>query len=98
MRLQIHVGRLRSVSRVNTVKFLNFQTSENFAENSLKLKCLRPNHLVICLKDAKTMANSENPDQTAPLIWVCTVCPELFVLKLRIITVTLSQKLVTQLP
>ena len=33
---------------------------------------------------------SENPDRTAPrssLIWLCTVCPDLYDLKLRIITV-----------
>ena len=40
--------------------------------------------------DADGMANSVDPDQTAPrssLIWVCTVCPGLSVRKLRIITV-----------
>ena len=40
--------------------------------------------------DADGMANSVDPDQTAPLsslIWVCTVCPGLSVQKLRIITV-----------
>ena len=49
--------------------------------------------------DADGMANSVDPDQTAPLgavcssrsslIWVCTVCPGLSVRKLRIITVYL---------
>ena len=41
--------------------------------------------------NADGMANSVDPDQTAPLgslIWVCTVCPGLSVWKLRIITVT----------
>ena len=33
------------------------------------------------------MANSADPDQTAPLIWVYTVCPNLSVRKHRIITV-----------
>ena len=37
--------------------------------------------------DADGMANSVDPDQTAPLIWVCTVCPGISVRKLRIITV-----------
>ena len=40
-------------------------------------------------KDADGMANSADPDQTAPrssLIWVCTVCPDLSVQKFRIIT------------
>ena len=40
--------------------------------------------------DADGMANSVDPDQTAPLIWVCTVCPGLSVRKLRIITVSLK--------
>ena len=38
-------------------------------------------------KDAEGIANSVDPDQTALLIWVCTVCPDLSVRKLRIITV-----------
>ena len=41
-------------------------------------------------KDAEGIANSVDPDQTAPyesLIWVCTVCPDLSVRKLRNITV-----------
>ena len=41
-------------------------------------------------KDAEGIANSVDPDQTAPLIWVCTVCPDLSVRKLRIITVVLN--------
>ena len=42
--------------------------------------------MVFCQKDAKGIANSENPDQTVPL-WVCTVCLDQFIRKLRIITV-----------
>ena len=45
-------------------------------------------------KDADGIANSEDPDQTAPLgglIWVCTVCPDLFVQKLMIITVVINK-------
>ena len=38
-------------------------------------------------KDAEGIANSTDPDQTAPMIWVCTVCPDLSVQKLRKITV-----------
>ena len=42
-------------------------------------------------KDAEGIANSVDPDQTAPvggsLIWVCTVCPDLSIRKVRIITV-----------
>ena len=42
-------------------------------------------------KDADGIANSVDPDQTArsSLIWVCTVCPDLSVRKLSIITVSL---------
>ena len=38
------------------------------------------------LNDADGMANSVDPDQTA--IWVCTVCPDIAVRKLRIITIS----------
>ena len=45
-------------------------------------------------KNAVAIANSVDPDQTAPLggvlIWVCTVCPGLSVRKLRIIMVPLN--------
>ena len=37
-------------------------------------------------KDAARIANSIDPDQRSSLIWVCTICPELSVRKLRIIT------------
>ena len=38
-------------------------------------------------KDADGMANSVDPDQTrSSLVWVYTVCPDLSVRKLRIIT------------
>ena len=37
--------------------------------------------------NADRTANSVDPDQTALLIWVCTVCPGISVRKLRIITV-----------
>ena len=51
---------------VCTVKFLNFRTLENC--------CIHPKtgkkrfyHRVMCPKDADSIANSEDPDQTAPL-------------------------------
>ena len=47
-------------------------------------------------KDVKGIANSVDPDQNAPsssLIWVCTVCPDLSVRKLRIIMVHLRMLL-----
>ena len=59
--------------------------------NQPKIQTKRPNLEVFCQKDANVIANSGDPDQTAPLgsslIWVCTVCQGLFVQKLRIITV-----------
>ena len=51
---------------VVTVKFLNFQTPKNFAVIYLKFK-QRP----FCQNDANGIANSEDPDQTAPLGAVC---------------------------
>ena len=50
-----------------TVKFLNFRTPENFAIIYLKFKEKRPNLCVFLLKEANGIANSEDPDQTAPL-------------------------------
>ena len=41
---------------------------------------------VMSPNDADGVANSVDPDQTAPLIWVCTDCPSISVRKLRIIT------------
>ena len=58
--------------------------------NLPKIQTYRPNLNVFCQKDANGIAKSEDPDQTAPmssLIWVCTVCPDLSVQKLRVITV-----------
>ena len=43
-------------------------------------------------KDAEEIANSVDPDQTASLIWVCTVCPDLSVRKLRKIMVVVMLK------
>ena len=40
---------------------------------------------VLCSKDANRITNREDPDQT--LIWVCTVCSDLFVPIFKIITV-----------
>ena len=34
-------------------------------------------------EDIDEIANSDEPDQTASLIWVCTVCPDLTIHKLR---------------
>ena len=75
-----------------TVKFLNFWTLDNFAVIYLKFK-QRVNLRVFHQKDANEIANNADPDQIAPcssrssLIWVYTVCPDLFVPKLWIIMV-----------
>ena len=50
----------------NTVKFLNFRMPENIAVIYLKLK-KRPKLGVFYQNEAKRIANSEDPDQTAPL-------------------------------
>ena len=52
-----------------TVKFLNFRTPKNFAVICLKFeeKKPRPNFIVFHQKDAYRIANSEDPDQNAPL-------------------------------
>ena len=64
---------------------------ENLAVIYPKIETKRPILRVFLIKDANGIANSEDPDQTALLrsilIWVCTVCPDLSVQKLRIITV-----------
>ena len=56
----------------------------------LKLEQYHFYYRVMGRKDADGIANSVDPDQTAPrssLSWVYTVCPNLPVRKLRIITV-----------
>ena len=50
-----------------TVKFLNFWTPENFAVIYLKFKQRGQNLRVFRQKDANGIANSVDPDQTAPL-------------------------------
>ena len=51
----------------DTVKFLNFRTSENFGVIYLIFKKKRPNLRVFHHKDANGIANGDDPDQTAPL-------------------------------
>ena len=46
---------------------------------------------VFCQKHENGIANSEDPDQTAPL-GTCTICPDLSAQKLRVITVTVVHK------
>ena len=50
-----------------TVKFLNFRTPKNFAVICLKFKQRGQTLRVFCQKDVNGKANSEDPDQTAPL-------------------------------
>ena len=53
-------------SNLITVKFLNFRMPEKFAEIYLKFK-QRPKLRVLYQNVANGIANSEDPDQTAPL-------------------------------
>ena len=50
-----------------TVKFLNFRTPENFGLIYLKFKQKGQTLGYFVKKDANVIANSEDPDQTAPL-------------------------------
>ena len=54
---------------IGNVKFLNLQMPENFAFKFKlpKIQIKRPKHRIFCPKDANGTANSEDPDQTAPL-------------------------------
>ena len=51
----------------STVTLLNFQTPENFPVIFLKFKQRGQSLRVFCQKDANGIANSVDPDQTAPL-------------------------------
>ena len=64
MKLKVHV--VLNQSTVSTVNFLNFWMPENFAVIYLKFK-KRGRTSGISQKDANGIANSEDPDQTAPL-------------------------------
>ena len=58
--------------------------------NTPKIQIKGPNLMVFLQNDSNGIANSEDLDQRSSLIWVCTVCADLFVPKLRIITVIFS--------
>ena len=75
-----------------------FSDARKLCCNLPKIQTKRPNFSVFCQKDANGIANSEYPDhQTAllgaecssmgSLIWVCTVCKDPSVQKLRVIMV-----------
>ena len=72
-------------------KVPKFSDARKLCCNVPKIQTKRPYLRVFCQKDLNEIANSEDPDQTAPLgsslIWVCTVWPDLFVRKRWIITV-----------
>ena len=51
----------------STVKFLNFRTPDNFAVIYLKFKKRGQTFWYFIKKDANGIANSEDPDQTAPI-------------------------------
>ena len=82
-----------------TVKFLNFGTPEKFAAIYLRFKQRGQSLRVFRQKDANGIANSEDPDQTAPLgaVWSGSALfaqtylsenqGDLSVRKLRVITV-----------
>ena len=70
-------------------KFPKYSDTKNICCNHSKIWTMWLNHRVMGPNDADGMANSVDPDQTAPrssLIRVCTVCPGISVRKLRIIT------------
>ena len=48
------------------MKALNFWMPKNVCCRQPKIQTLRPNHRVNGLKDEDGIANSEDPDQTAP--------------------------------
>ena len=63
-------------------KVPKFSDARKLSCNQPKLQTKSLNLRVFCQKDANGIANSEDPDQTAPrsgLILVCTVCPDLSV-------------------
>ena len=65
-----------------TVKFLNFGTPEIFAVNTLKIK-LRGSTYRWCKWNSKQWRPWSDCTFRSSLIWVCTVCPDLSVWKLR---------------
>ena len=56
-----------SGENLSTIKFLNFWDAKIFCCNLPKIQIKRPNFKVFHQKDANLIANSEDPDQTAPL-------------------------------
>ena len=70
-------------------KFPKYSDTQIICCNHSKIWTMWLYHRVMSPNDENGMANSVDPDQTAPQIWVYTVCPGISVRKLRIITVFL---------
>ena len=70
-------------------KFPKYSDTQKLLCNHSKIWTMWHYHRVMSPNHTDGMANSVDPDQTArsSLIWVCTVCPDLSVWKLRNITV-----------
>ena len=88
----VSISCTRSCQNITYRKILKFSDAKKRCCNLPKIQTKRPNLKEFCQKHANGIANSEDPDPTAPLpgsslIWVCTVCPDLSVRKFRIITV-----------
>ena len=79
----------------NSHKFPKYSDTQKICCNHSKIWTMWLYHRVMSPNDADGMENSVDPDQTAPLIWVCTVCQDLSVWKIRNITVALRLSPVT---
>ena len=67
-------------------KIPKFSDARKHCCNLPKIQTKMPNHREFHQKSANGIAHSEDSDQTA--LWVCTVCPNLYVQKLKINTVS----------
>ena len=73
-----------------TVNFLNIRTPKQICCNHSKIWSMWLYHRVMSPNDAEGMANSVDPDQTAPLrqLRIITVCIQCRLLKLQIFAIT----------
>ena len=84
----ISVEQIRRVFGDNYCKFLKYSDTQKICCNHSIIWTMWLYHRVMSTNDADGMANSVDPYQTrSSLIWVCTICPDISVRKLRIITV-----------
>ena len=58
-------------------EFPKYSDTQKICCNHSKILTMWLYHRVMSPNDADGMANSVDTDQTAPLIWVYTVCPDL---------------------